>query len=276
MPGKWKGRRKNILKFYVDTSHFWCKYFPPPTLKYLYFTWGSVQEKTLSDGDLTSLKLRECELLGWVSWDLADAVLRKPALTSSSRSSSFSLSPFFVPFLEGLYQSPKCLPEASFSGFPIQFSVDRRPFWSSLLLMLEDSLVKLSWILSEDILKVFTAICRACRDLSQLIDLWTFSRSLRDLRLLPWLEAPWRPCCGRVETSPGPPGPVSSYLAEYVMRKKISLTIKDKSRNTLGVYVYLKLLTLRRCAWWAGWHSWARNCRVSCWFHVRLLASALK
>ena len=144
-----------------------------------------MQEKTLSDGDLTSLKLRECELLGWVSWDLADAVLRKPALTSSSRSSSFSLSPFFVPFLEGLYQSPKCLSAASFSGFPIQFSVDSRPFWSSLLLMLEDSLVKLSWILSEDILKVFTAICRACRDLSQLIDLWTFSRSLRDLRLLP-------------------------------------------------------------------------------------------
>ena len=165
-----RGKRGN--KFLINIS---CQLI----LLYLSFTCGSVQEKTLSDGDLMSLKLRE--LLGWVSWGRCDALrLWNPALASSS--SSESSSPFFVPFLDGLYQSLARLSGVSSCGLQTQFSVDSRPPGSSLLLMLEESFVKFSWILSEDILKVFTAIWRAWRDLSQLSDLWTLSLSRREWR----------------------------------------------------------------------------------------------
>ena len=180
-------------------------------------TCGSVQEKTLKEGDLMSLKLWATftwcvsrDVVGVVNCERWYAALQlgvtNPALLSSS---SFCISSLFV---DGLYQSLNCW--SAFSEF-IQFKVDSRV--SSLLLIFEDSFVKFSWNLSEDILKVFT-IWRACFDLSQLRERWTLSLKARGTCLW-WRGRCWFDTCSFADTLSGD----SSYLKfddNYISNKK--------------------------------------------------------
>ena len=100
----------------------------------------------------------------------------------------------------GRYHSVAATPSSSPT---MQLKEDSRV--SSLLLMLEEILVRFSWILSEEILMDFTTCLLACLVRSQLRDLWTFCLKAVLLSLVEVDEVE--------EVLPGAgPAPVSSYL----------------------------------------------------------------